>query len=365
MRHTPVPAVLGIALAMLGALIPLSAADRGAPPRQRAWFVSPSGNDENPGTEDRPFATIQHAADLVLPGDTVLVDDGVYTGTGNGTPCAPSTRPIVCVTGGGLTAAPVTFRARHPLKARLDGRSNTSTDGFRVLAGASNVRIEGFEIFGVGNASGSASGIELYNGGDGSVITGNDIHDIGRLCTHTNNGQVGIFVEQPRVTIAQNRIHDIGRFMVGENGCTVGYNASTDHGVYLNGNSSPGIPGADDAVVDGNTFYDNKRGWSIQLYAGTLERVRIVNNTFAYSNPYQDGAIVLGTATLDTVIDGNVFYSPRTAAIYYYRGTQARLLIRNNTVAGAPLLTATPPGAMLDGNRTVPRQDVTLPTYRP
>jgi len=351
-----------LALLLVTASVPafMSAAPDGAA-RSRAWFVSTVGRDDNPGTEDRPFATVQRAADLVLPGDVVTIEDGVYTGVGAGTPCAPSTKPVVCVTGGGTSTAPVTFRARHPLKARLSGRNNSSTDGFRLMSGVSYVRIEGFEIFGMGNESGSASGIELYAGGYGSVIAGNDIHDIGRLCTHTTNGQVGVFIEQPHVTVTQNQIHDIGRYMVGENGCTVGYNASTDHGIYVNGNRSAAIPGADDVVIDRNVFYNNKRGWSVQLYAGTIARARIVNNTFAFGNPYQDGYIVLGAPTVDSVIANNTFYSPRTAAIYYYRGTDAGLQIRDNTVAGAALMTAMPSGATVDGNRTVAAMSVVLP----
>ncbi len=40
------------------------------------YHVSPSGSDRNPGTKDQPFATIQRAADLAMPGDTVIVHAG-------------------------------------------------------------------------------------------------------------------------------------------------------------------------------------------------------------------------------------------------------------------------------------------------
>ena len=42
------------------------------------YHVSPSGSDRNPGTETLPFATIQHAANLAMPGDTVIVHAGEY-----------------------------------------------------------------------------------------------------------------------------------------------------------------------------------------------------------------------------------------------------------------------------------------------
>jgi hypothetical protein len=65
--------IFGVAcLAIIGAV-------HGAPQRGVATYhVSPTGSDSNPGSEARPFRTIQKAADSVKPGDTVLVDDGVY-----------------------------------------------------------------------------------------------------------------------------------------------------------------------------------------------------------------------------------------------------------------------------------------------
>ena len=42
------------------------------------YHVSPSGSNRNPGTAAQPFATIQRAADLAMPGDTVIVHAGEY-----------------------------------------------------------------------------------------------------------------------------------------------------------------------------------------------------------------------------------------------------------------------------------------------
>lgn len=42
------------------------------------YYVSTSGNDNNPGTLSNPFRTIQKAIDIVNPGDTVLVRGGKY-----------------------------------------------------------------------------------------------------------------------------------------------------------------------------------------------------------------------------------------------------------------------------------------------
>ena len=43
------------------------------------YYVAPTGADANDGSSARPFKTIQRAADIVNPGDTVIVRKGTYT----------------------------------------------------------------------------------------------------------------------------------------------------------------------------------------------------------------------------------------------------------------------------------------------
>lgn len=312
----------------------------------RTYYVSPSGDDGDPGSEAQPFRSIQHAADVVNPGDTVVVEDGIYTAIGSG--CGSNGRAMVCLRRGGASGALVTFKARNTGGARLDGQTDTATEGFHFESGASFVRIEGFEIYGMGNAGGSASGIDMYAGGRDSVIVRNHIHDIGHLCTGTNNGQVGVFIQQPRVRVEANRIHDIGRFVSGENGCTVSYPASRDHGIYVNGSSGgSSIPGAHDATIVNNIFYNHTRGWAVQVYPGGINGLSVLHNTFAAPNPYQDGHIVLGANTSGARIINHVFYNPRQAAINYYAGTQTNLQVMNNVVFNAAVITRTPPGTVV------------------
>ncbi|MCS7179876.1 MAG: right-handed parallel beta-helix repeat-containing protein [bacterium] len=42
------------------------------------YYVSPSGDDKNPGTKEKPFRTIQKAAGIVNPGDTIFILPGEY-----------------------------------------------------------------------------------------------------------------------------------------------------------------------------------------------------------------------------------------------------------------------------------------------
>ena len=57
---------------LLGALLPLSLLCG------KDLFVSPRGNDKNPGTAKAPFATIAYAASKAKAGDTVKLAPGVY-----------------------------------------------------------------------------------------------------------------------------------------------------------------------------------------------------------------------------------------------------------------------------------------------
>ena len=42
------------------------------------YYVSPNGSDNNPGTLEQPFKTIQRAADIMLPGQVCYIMNGVY-----------------------------------------------------------------------------------------------------------------------------------------------------------------------------------------------------------------------------------------------------------------------------------------------
>jgi hypothetical protein len=46
--------------------------------RAAEFFVSPTGSDGDPGTIERPFATVRRAQDAAAPGDTVQIRGGTY-----------------------------------------------------------------------------------------------------------------------------------------------------------------------------------------------------------------------------------------------------------------------------------------------
>jgi hypothetical protein len=316
------------------------------------YYVAVTGADADAGTKAAPFRTIQWAASLVNPGDVVVVGDGVYTDDDRD-------GAVVRIARGGTAGNPIVFRAANRWGAKLDGENGRTANGVDVDKGVGYVRIEGFEISGfanVGAPRGSSSGIDLYDGGHDTEIIGNHIHHIGRVCTNSGNtnGQVGIFVEQPNVIIDGNLIHDIGRFSPGENGCRyterfTGYQ-TLDHGIYLNG----GSPGASGAVVRNNIFHTMRRGWAIQFYPGSLRNVQVLNNTFAFGNPYRANThIVLDAKLADCSIVNNIFFDPDGGRTIEAEGFSGAITISHNVTTGTAMTDRrwTPAGMTLANNR--------------
>ena len=267
-----------------------------APGLAKTFYVSTAGNDSNPGTLAEPFLTIQHAADIVDPGDSVVVEDGVYSnaaqsGTGSS---------LVNLTRGGTASNYITFTSQNKWGAVLDGLNNTTAEG--VEFGASYIRFENFEVRGF-----SDDAFSNYRGGQFIEIRGNHIHDEGRYCTDTGIGRDGIYLSQNNVIIDSNLIHDIGRYGPGYRGCepkTKNYEAN-DQGIY--------ISGASNVTISNNAFYRVRHGYSIQLYPSDVAHVSILHNSMLLGNRYgYAGYIVVCTipkGSTDLRIEDNIGYS--------------------------------------------------------
>ncbi len=305
--------VLGVALG-LGACH--QSASPEPPPRSGRYYVDAvNGNDAAAGDSAHPFRTPQHAADLVNPGDVVVVRSGVYTAGGS----------VLDIERGGTAGHYVVFRAAVPWGAILDGgqTSHTAPNGAEngVYLGASFVRVEGFEIRNVWH-----DGISPASGVGDFQIVGNHIHDIGRYCETGDIGLSGMTFINDNIVIERNLLHDIGRDSTGENSCNPGNTnwQNHDHGLYLDSGTN--------IIVRNNVFYNITRGWAIQCYGGTLDRLSIANNTFALPNPNRDGQIILATTITNLSIENNIFYLPgQNVGI---SGTQSGSLIDHNLSTG-------------------------------
>src|SRR5438309_324633 len=258
----------------------------------RCYYVdAAAGNDGNPGDSARPLRTVQHAADLVNPGDMVIVRDGVYTG---------SSSEVLAIGRGGTASNWVVFRAEHKWGAVLDGQGTPGVQGVSdagVHFSASFVRVEGFEIRGMWH-----DGVDM--GATDIVLSGNHIHNVGGYCESSGLGISAIAAYSSNVVIEQNVIHDIGRLSPGQFGCSPSsdYWQNHDHGIYL----SDGV----NVIIRNNVFYNMVHGWDVHRYGSTCDQVYVVNNTFAYPNPNRDGHIILASTTTNLYIENNIFYLP-------------------------------------------------------
>ncbi len=303
------------------------------------YYVSPAGSDSKSGLTGSPFRTIQKAANVVNPGDTVYVRGGTYN-------------ERVALTRSGSSRAYITVRNYPGETAILDGTGLGNGRMF-LATNVSWLKIIGFKIrnyTGAGiqiQSSGTYSGShieirdnEIYNssfeGGDswaiivaawpwGSTnsytditVDGNYIHDVKTGVPSSYNEALTLAGRIDRLQITNNIIDNasfIGIDLVGRgsqyprdgivSGNEVknsGYDRSTS-AIYIDGaknitiednkvhdNTGVGIdegaeePGfvTENIIVRRNKVWNNDRQISIGGgYRGTSRNSRIVQNTAA------------------------------------------------------------------------------------
>ena len=126
--------------------------------RAANYYVSAAGSNSNDGkSSGKPFLTIQKAADLTAPGDTVFVMNGVYNSTSG---------PVLNITRSGTPNGFITYKALPGHTPKLTASGNVWN---AVSINGSYVVFAGFEL--VGNnekltyAGAMASYTEAKNGG--------------------------------------------------------------------------------------------------------------------------------------------------------------------------------------------------------
>jgi hypothetical protein len=111
---------MALLVILSGASVPVARA-------AQTFFVSPAGNDANPGTEAAPWKTLGRAASALVAGDTAIVMDGLYT------------EGEIVFGNSGTALLPITMKAQHKHQAVL---SSTSGCQPNISIHASYVRIE-------------------------------------------------------------------------------------------------------------------------------------------------------------------------------------------------------------------------------
>jgi len=224
------------------------------------YYVAPppAGGDSNSGTLGSPWATLQHAAGVIQPGDTVLLRAGSFAGAH--------------FTTSGTVALPITVKAFPGETVEIDDDNPHTPDGIN-LEGASHFVVEGLHINGRTRAGIRAvlcenvvlRGNRLDGNGRWGIFTG-FCDDLLIESNHTSNSgdEHGIYVSNSgdRPTIRGNRIWD-----------------NRANGIHMNGDASQGGDGIiSEAVVENNTIYGNGLGGGSGINMDGVQSSIIRNN---------------------------------------------------------------------------------------
>ncbi len=243
------------------------------------YYISPSGSDTGSGSATQPFATIDHAASVVNPGDTVIAAPGVYYENDY-----KKGQVGLYVRRGGTAAAPISFQSSSPGTAIIDGNNAVQIG---VFVAAPYVTIQGFRV-----RNFTYGGIGVY--GSYATINGNIVNNNGASTTvNPAYGHDGIYADKSvtNCMISGNIIYGNGRLSLAKTNPGGGQ----DQGIYL---CSP------NSTIQNNLVYGNQ-AFGIQI-AGyvPLGSTLVQNNTVASQQNY-GGIILWQVGAQDCIIQNN------------------------------------------------------------
>ena len=305
--------------------------------QSKAHYVAPGGDDENPGSLEEPWATIQYAAESLLPGETVFIREGIYN------------ELVSMDVSGSESGGYITFRNYPGEQPVLDGtglfdpygvngiyiedKSYLIIQGFEIRNYKSSVRDNvpiGIQIEGASHhiqiennyihhietnaqvdpslSGANAHGLAVYGSDENQpiqhlIIEGNELANLklGSSEALVLNGNVEFF------TVTNNLVHDtdnIGMDFIGfegivadpmldraRNGVVIGntvYNVDSGSNPAYAGDRSAGgiyVDGGRDIVIERNRVYSSNIGIEIASEHADGNAVNItVRNNFVYQN---------------------------------------------------------------------------------
>lgn len=230
---------------------------------QTTYYVSNSGSNSNNGlTISSAFETLQHAADIVSAGDSVLVVSGNYVGFDIRT--------------SGSVSQPIVFKAMSN-DIIIDTRNPVTTDGINI-ENADYIEIHGFNVINQPRA-----GIR--------VVVSDFVKVINNVCT--NNEYWGIFtgfaddilIEGNYCSYSQQQ-HGIYYSNSGDRPTIINNHSFNNNGcgIHMNGDLSMGDDGIiSNAIVAGNIIHDNGVGGGSAINMDCVQDSKIYNNLI-YNN---------------------------------------------------------------------------------
>ena len=299
-------------------------------------YVSPKGDDKNPGTAASPFRTLGRAATAAKASTTVLVAPGIYEGGFKTSASGTASGRIYFVS---------TTKWGAKIVMPKKSVNNTAWDNR-----GSYVDIIGFHVDGTYDKSGTRWTLGIYNGGSYDSIRQNWVHHIaiGAKCTSAGGSAIGVdsYYGGVQSEVIGNLVNDIGpagcRFIQGiyistsgsvknnvvyrvaEGGIHLWHDANnvivtnntvtaSNTGIIVGGGDYYQTAGPNDHTsVHSNIVYDNKMGISEQ---GQTGRNNTYRNNLVFKNSTYDWKLNNGLSHSGTVSSEPYFLA------YKQRGT--------------------------------------------
>lgn len=296
------------------------------------YVVATTGSDGNPGTESRPFATLQKAAQVAIAGSTVLVKAGTYVIT---SPIMPANS--------GTEASPIIYQAEAGADVVIDGQTKVPADkvgGLFFILNKSWIVVDGLTF-----RNSRRDGVQVRNS------TGITVKN----CTTFNTYASGIVAAgSAKVSVLNNRIQRACQDpeKVGTNECLT-IASTTDFEVAGNtvfdrmfapgaepNNGGEGIDCKNSCAngkVHHNTVYDLYRtGIYIDAYEKDLSNVEVYANTVynaanGISVASEEGGVLTGVRIHDNLIHDCLRVGIRLSG-YLDNGPLRDLEVYQNTV---------------------------------
>jgi chitodextrinase len=320
-----------------------------APTAEAATYhVSPSGSDSGSGTLTSPFKTIQHAANIVNPGDTVYVRGGTYY-------------QRVSLTRSGSSAGYITFQNYPGETPVLDGTGFgagymfAATDvSYLKIIGLTVQNYTGGGIF-VQTSTGKASHIEIRNNTvqnqacDGTQTYLNDAISINAWPWQSSNSITDIVIDGNSLSHINNVCAnealtisgEIHRFQITNNTL----DAVTDIGIDVIGQNENGYYGRagefpTDGIISGNEIKNSQTDgaqYAAAIYLDGAQNVTIEKNIVHDNSDIgiDPSTEQTGFTTQNIIIRNNVLWNNGRGIDFgaSWNGTDHGVRIAHNTVA--------------------------------
>ena len=250
------------------------------------FYVSPQGNDDWPGSLEKPFASLNAAQRQVKPGASVIVMEGVYPGP-------------IRIDATGTEGAPILFRVADNADVVIDGTETEPLADLVILSGH-HLIFEGFEV-----ANAKGSGISLW-GTTQVTLRGNTIHGSQRsgifVGYSTRDTSKANLIEENIVygNVLENKDRSMERRWAS------GIEISSSDGNIVRGNRSfrnfgegISVMSSKETRVETNLFYDN---YSVNIYLDNAQNSEVIDNTAGTSSNtafFKQGKPAFGAAIAD------------------------------------------------------------------